>query len=196
MRASLAVPLAALACIAALSGCLGGAFHAASIPSPPSGWSYDSDHSEGGEQGNAVVKVQYRVNQYKHSAEPFGGAAVISVGSVPFVDIQAEIKKRLDAYIAENGIELTQTGAGATTLRGDKADYVLYDAQRSGVHGRAIDVKYTCGANGEAVRVFAYAATETVLLLRQQDAATWLGIVGSDPPGDPAGGLLSGVACS
>ncbi|MCA1812727.1 MAG: hypothetical protein LC624_02105 [Halobacteriales archaeon] len=208
MRAPLAVPLAGLVLLSALSGCLSGAFHAADFASVPGGWAADTSHSTGGEQGNVLVKVQYAAKAYAHSpAQPLGGAVVVSVSSVPFIDIQGEIKKRIDEYVQGQGIQLTQTATGATHVQGDAVDFILYDAQSEQqgqtIHGRAIDAKWTCGANKEAVRVFAFAATEILgtgpgglTITRTPDSSTWTSIVGTDPPADPAAAMLASATCA
>jgi hypothetical protein len=205
MRAHIAVPLAGLVALTALSGCLSGAFHPADFGSMPGGWAADPDHSTSGEQGNALVKVLYAAQAYKHGAQPYGGAVAVAVSSVPFIDVQAEIKKRIDDYVQQQGIQLTQTATGTTRVQGDAAEYVLYDAtsQQDGqtIHGRAIDAKWTCGANKEAVRVFAFAATEQFIagplggVTAQQDRSTWQSIT-ADPPADPAAQMLGSVKCA
>jgi len=206
MRASLVV--LALVLTTALSGCLAGAFSPADFRSVPSNWAADSGHSTSGEQGNVLVKVRYESKAYATQSgyQPVGGAVAVSVSSVPFVDIQGEIKKRIDEYVQQQGIQLTQAATGTTHVAGDAVDYVLYDAQAQSngqtVHGRAIDAKWTCGANKEAVRVFAFAATEAFSIgplggvTSHEDRSTWNQVVGQDPPADPASGLLGSTACA
>lgn len=205
MRVSPVVLVVALALSAALAGCISGAFSPAKLGSdPPAGWQYDSQNSQGGQSGNALATVRYQLNVYDttDSSKPPGALGVVSVSSVPLIDVQGQIKQKLDDWVSQQGISLSQTGTGATTIQGNRADYTLFDATKTQngatVHGRAIDLKYTCSANGEAVRLFGFAATEMPGFLggSQKDTASWTTVVGQDPPASPAGGMLGQVVCS
>jgi hypothetical protein len=206
MRLPLAASLAVLTLTASLSGCLSGAFSPATVSGQlPAGWQLDTQNGQGGSEGNALATVRYQLNVYDttDSSIPQGALGVVAVNSVPLIDVQGEIKKKMDEWVSEQQISLTPTGSGSTSIQGNKADYTVFDAtkQVSGttVHGRAIDVKYTCGGNGEAIRLFGFAATEKPsfpLGSMQHDTSTWTTIVGADPPATPAGGFLGRVVCS
>jgi hypothetical protein len=194
--------VALLLSTATLSGCIQGAFRPAEVGTLAPGWGFVSDDSEGGEKGlQPLVVAKFQVNVYQELSNYPGELYVISVSDVPLLDEQAEIKKQLDAKLAEKNVQLTGKGTGTGTVAGNDATFTYYDghATFSGVSitGFAIDLAYTCKANGEAVRVFGLAATESPggLLGGGHSEATWQDIVGGSFPGS-LGGMIASIRCS
>jgi hypothetical protein len=62
-------------------------------------------------------------------------------------------------------------------------------------HGLAIDIPFTCPANGEAVRVFGYAITDTTIFGIGGGRGLWNQVAGDADQGQ-LGGMATMVRCS
>jgi hypothetical protein len=188
-----------LALTAALSGCISGAFFPAEPASLAVGWTKDNSSSESGERGlPPLVVAKYQVNAYTGGV-PTGLLYVVSVSDVPLVDEQGEIQKELDARLTEKNVQLTERQKGSGSVGSDAAAFIWYDAVVPLLgKGYAVDARYTCAGNGEAVRIFGFASTEGSSGLfggGSTDLSSWEELVGRAFP-TQLGGMAASVRCS
>lgn len=210
MRARVLSPVL-LALTVALAGCIDLQVFPAHIPdeSLAPGWALDASQSQSGTIGQEpIVRAHYHVNAYRDAGsglrtnpEGPGAALIVSVPDAPLVDEQAEVQKRIDALVKENGVHLTPRPDGSGSVNGLQVTFKLYDAVvpiSGGVRadGYAIDIPYKCPVNGQWVRVFGYAATE-VAALGGANLATWRELAGgAELSGGTLGGMLTAVKCA
>jgi len=191
-----------------LAGCIQGKFFAAYIPDGDlqavRTWSQDPSRTKEGSTGlDPIVKAQWRYVAYKDDGPPPGLIVVIAVSDVPLVDEQKEIDKQVAQFKDQNGISTEETGGGNTQVGSDAATYTLFNAKENQggttVDGKAVDIRYTCSANGMAVRLYGLAVVTVnagVFGQRTSDE-TWKEVVGTAfGTGGALGGLLSKARCS